>query len=881
MALPPEWRRVRRPQLGPAGIEQDVARELRAHLDLKIDELVAAGLTRSEAERAARSAFGDVGLIEAECVDVRQRRAVAQRRRDMFQDVTQDIRYGFRAFRRSPGFTAVAVLTLALGANAAIFSAVEAVMLRPLPFDDPSRLVAISPEPNASISKRTLAMLRERQRAFTAIAGYSRWGFTFTGRGEPELLAGATGTANLFATLGARAMLGRTFSADEDRPGHGAVVILSYGLWVRRFGADSSIVGRAITLNGEPQTIIGVMPREFEFPSHGTAVWTPAVIDAANANDYAAGYLLGVGRLRPGATVASATADLREAVAGIRATLPAQYDSTYGRLATVAPLRDAIVGRTRSTLILLFAAVGLVLLIGCANVMNLLLARGASREHELALRAALGAGRGRLVRQFLTESLLLAALGAGVGLLLAVWGTRLIGAGLPGDLVRVGEIAVDTRVLAFTALIATVVGILFGVVPALRAGRQQRLDGLRDGGRAGSGLARRRTMRALIVGEIALALMLAAGTGLVVRSFWRLRAESPGFRAEGVLALGVAAPGSIYESKAKQVALYDALIERLRAIPGVVSVGAVHLLPFGGSNWNPELVIEGRASSPGAPSPEVDWRVATPDYFRTMGIALRRGRMFTSADDSVSPAVAIINESLARRDFADTDPIGKRVRTFFEGKGGWASIIGVVADSKDQTLAGAARPQMYRPFAQYPLTGMAVMVRTTGDPMTVAPSARRALASIDADIPLERVRPLEDVVSDSIAQPRLLVMLLGTFGALALVLGAIGIYGVMAYAVVQRMREMGVRSALGAAPRDLFALVIGEALGLAAIGIALGAAAAFGLTGLLRSQLYAVSATDPATFAVAALGLVVVAIVASGLPALRATRVDPASVLRS
>jgi putative ABC transport system permease protein len=585
--------------------------------------------------------------------------------------------------------------------------------------------------------------------------------------------------------------------------------------------------------------------------------------------------------LRSSSTLEQATADLREAAATLRQTFPAQYDSTYGRLASVESLQDALVGRTQSTLFVLFAAVGLVLLIGCANVMNLLLARGAAREHELALRAALGAGRWRLVRQLLTESMLLALLGAALGLVFAVWGARLVGASLPDDLMRAGDIVVNARVLSFAALTAVIVGLVFGVVPALRAGRRSRLDSLRDGTRSSAAGSRRRTMRTLIVGEVALALMLATGTGLVLRSFWRLRAESPGFRPEGVLTLGVAAPGAIYDSQAKRVALYDALLERLRAIPGVTSVGAVHLLPFGGSNWNPELVVEGRATPPGAPSPAVAWRDATPDYFRTMGIALRRGRMFTAADDSASPRVALINEALARREFPGTDPLGKRVRTFFEGHDGWTTIVGVIADSKDQTLAGAARPQMYRPFAQSPLNSMSVMVRTTGEPMQVAPAARRALAAVDPDIPLERVRPLLAVVTESIAQPRLLVILLATFGALALVLGAIGIYGVMAYAVVQRTREIGVRSALGATPRDVLALVVGEALTLAVVGVALGVAGALALTGLLRSQLYAVSPTDPVTFLNASLGLLAVALLASAVPALRAMRVDPARVLRS
>ena len=883
MTLPPGWRRVRRPALGAGGVERDVTRELRSHLDMKVEELVAAGLPRTEAERVAKMAFGDLAVVEAECVGVRQRRAVTQRRSDMVHDIVQDVRFGARALRRSPGFATIAILTLglAIGANAAIFSAVDAVVLRPLPYRDPSRLVAVSLEPNASISKRTVVMLRERQRSFVELAGYSRWGFTLTGQGEPEVLAGATSTANLFTTLGAGAMIGRTFGADEDRPGRENVVVLSYGLWVRRFAADSSIVGRAIVLNGQPHTVVGVMPRGFEFPARGSALWTPTPIDAANTNDFSAGYLLGLARLRTSATVAQATADLRESAATLRRTLPAQYDSTYGRLASAEPLRDAIVGGTRSTLLVLFAAVALVLLIGCANVTNLLLARGAAREQELALRVALGAGRGRLVRQLLTESMLLAVLGAALGVIFAIWGARLVSAGLPRDLLGVGDIAVNGRVLSFAALTAMIVGLVFGVVPALRSGRRDRLDSLRDGTRSSAASSRRRTMRTLIVGEVALALMLATGTGLVLRSFWHLRAESPGFRADGVLTLGVSAPGAIYDSQAKRVALYAALLDRLRAIPGVTSVGAVQLLPFGGSNWNPELVIEGRISPPGAPSPEVDWRVATPDYFRTMGIALDRGRMFTATDDSASPRVAVINEALARRDFAGTDPLGKRVRTFFEGRDGWTTIIGVVADSKDQTLAGAARPQMYRPFAQSPFAGMSVMVRTTGDPMTFAPAARRALAAVDPSIPLERVRPLVDIVSESIAQPRLVVVLLGTFGALALVLGAIGIYGVMAYAVVQRAREIGIRSALGATPRDVLALVIGEALALAAIGVTLGIVGALALTGLLRSQLYAVSPTDPLTFVNASLGLLAVAMLASVLPALRAMRVDPARVLRT
>ncbi|HEX2190751.1 MAG TPA: ABC transporter permease [Longimicrobiaceae bacterium] len=792
----------------------------------------------------------------------------------------QDLRYAARALLRSPGFAAMAILTLALGigVNTTLFSTVDAVLLRPLPYADAGRLVSLwMNEPGASVNKETLEALRARTPSLQGLAGYSGWGFTLTGQGEPEALAGAKGTADLFRVLGARPLLGRTFLPEDGEPGRTPAVVLGHGLWRRRFGGDRGVVGRAITLDGNPAVVVGVMPAEFSFPTREAELWLPAPVDPANRGDYTTGYLTLVGRLRPGGSAEGAAAEARAVARGLRELHPDRYTDAFGREAAVVPLRDTLVGDTGAALLLLLGAVGFVLLIACLNVANLLLVRAAARGREMAVRAALGAGRGRVVRQLLTESSLLALLGGAAGLLLAYWGVQLLGGLLPAELPGADEVRIDARVLAFTAALSLGVGLLAGLAPALLASRTELGGALRERSGSGAGRGRWSWLRsALVPSQVALALVLTLGAGLMLRSFRELRAVDPGFRAGGVLTLRVLPPSAGYAEAERRVAYWDAVLSRLAALPGVESVGAIHLLPLGGSNWNPPLTIEGREDRP-----VVDWRVATPGYFATAGVPVLRGRGFTAADREGAPPVALVSATLARTLFPGEDPIGRRVHTGFEGKGNWVEIVGVVGDTRDQTLAGAPNPQMYRPQAQAAMNAMTVMVRSRLDPALLAPSAREAVWSVDRDVPVSDVQPLERVVAESIARPRLLVLLLGGFGALALLLGGIGIYGVVSYGADRRSREFGVRMALGARPGEVLRLVLAGAGRLAAVGLAAGVAASLALTRLLAGQLYGVRPTDPATYLAVAALLAAVVLLAAYLPARRATRVDPVVALRA
>jgi putative ABC transport system permease protein len=870
--------------LDPARIAHEVEGEIRFHIESRTRELVAAGMDARDAREAAARSFGDAAAVAAECRAVRLDHVRRQTRTESMRNILQDVRFAARVLRRTPGFTIVAVLTLALGigANTAIWGAVNAVLLRPLPFADPGRLVSLAVQPGASVSKATFVALRGQVPALADVASYSRWGFSLTGRGEPALLVGATSSANLFALLGRTALIGRALQAGDDRQGADPVVVLSYGLWQTRFGAAREIVGQTLTLNGKAHTVVGVMPPAFTFPVTSAALWTATILDPADAGDYTAGYLSLIGRLRPGGSIGAARDQLRDFARRRHAADPGRYPQSYGAAADVRSLRDDLTANVESALLMLLGAVAFVLLIACANVANLLLARAVVREREMAVRVALGAGRSRLVRQLVTESMLLSATGAVLGVALAYALIRVTGRALPADLAEAGGVSVDLRVLGITAGLAVIVGVLFGLAPAVAMLRRDPVEVLRAGGRSQSrGRMGGRTMRTLIVAEVALAMVLVTGAGLLLQSYMRLSAESPGFRTSGILTVTVAPPETQYADPARRRAFLAAVTERIGALPSVVSVGAVHLLPFGGSNWNPELVIEGRPPAADGSRPEVDWRVVTPEFFATMAIPLVRGRLFTSTDGPDGQAAALVNTTLARTLFPGEDPIGRRIRTFFERKDGWVTIVGVVGDTKDQSLALAPRPQMYRPFAQYPMVGMALMVRTTLAPSSIAQSVRSAIWSVDRDVPIERLDPLGNVVGDSIAQSRLAVSLLGAFGALALVLGAIGIYGVMSYAVAQRTRELGLRLALGAVASDVVRLVLRDAATLSLLGLGLGAAAALAVTRVLVTQLHGVRPTDPATFVGAALLLGATSVAASLRPAWRAGRVEPAQSMRS
>ena len=849
--------------------ESDLDRELRFHLEMETAANLELGMSPEDARRAALLSFGGMEKAKEECRDASGLR--------WLETLGQDLRYGARLLARSPGFTAAAVLTLALGigANTAIFSVADAVFLRPLPFAEPERLTAIWLDAtDSSVSKAQYAEVRAAK-SFEDVAAYSAWGFSLTGAGEPEQLKGARVTTNLFRLLGIRPALGRGFIPEEGTPGRGRVAVLGHGLWHRRFAADPQIAGKAITLNGEKYTVVGVMPAGFHFPERDFSdLWLPLTMDPAG-EDYNVGYLLEVGRLAPGVSTARATAEVREIVRRLRKDDPEAEGLAESR---VVPLQSELAGDLRPALLVLLAAVGFVLLIACVNVANLLLARASVRQQEIAVRLALGAGRSRLLRQLLTESVLLAGLGCAAGVLFAMVGVGPLAEGFLAGAPRLNEVAVDGRILLFSIALSLAAGLLFGLVPALRSSAPDLQSGLKEGGRSGGGNpARQRLRSALVVTEIALALVLVAGAGLLIQSLWRLYRVDPGFRADNVLSFRLSLPSARYAEDPQVRAFYESVLERLAGLPGVLSAGAVHLTPLGGSNWNPSLRVEGRA---GKVLGSVDWRVATPGYFRTVGIPLLAGRAFDGSDRADASGVALVNQTFARRVFPGESPLGRRINTGFEGKDEWVTIVGVIGDVKHHGLAVPPEPEMYRPFAQNPIGSMTVMLRTSSDPLGVAADARKAVWDLDGDVPVSEVQPLEDVVAKSMAQPRSVTALLAVFAGIALLLGAVGIYGVMAYAVAHRRHEIGIRMALGARRGDVLRLILVQGAVLALLGLLAGLPLTAAATRLLRSLLFGIAPTDPLTLAGVSLLLALVALLASYLPARRAMEVDPVQALR-
>ena len=785
--------------------------------------------------------------------------------------------------RRSPGFGVVATLTLALGIgiNTTIFSGISALLLRPLPYAHAERLVDFRPlGPNQTTNKAMLVQLRERLSSFDAIASYNRWTFTLTGDGQAERVPAVRATGNVFDVLGANPLLGRTLLASDSAPGAERVVVLSYRFWQRRLDGDPSVVGRTLHLNeggstGGPTRVVGVMPADFAFPAATDELWAPNPLDTAG-RDYNTSYLELLGRLAPGVNIAAAEREISATLTGLCAETAGCDAKRLGK-PRILPLRDVLVGAVQPVMLLLLGAVGFVLLIACANVANLLLARAAARERELAIRAALGAGRLRVARQLLTESLAVAVIGGVTGVVTAAWASSLLRAALPTELIGAADIRVDLRVLAFAVAAVVVAAVLAGIFPAVGATRTQLHGALLDRGASGTSRTRRRALGVLVVTEFALALVLAIGAGLMIRTFANLSAESPGFDRAGVLSLSVSPPSS-YDGPASR-RFWRELLDRVRTLPGVQSAGAIHLLPLGLSNWVNAFLIEDRPLPQGDPPREIDWRSTTPGYFETLRIPLVRGRLFTDQEHEAAAWVVVINDTAAKRYFAGEDPIGRRVRTpTFEGND-WATIVGVVGDTKDQTLAAPARPQMYRLQAPF-VPAMTLMVRAAGDPLQLVGPIREVVRAIDADVAVGDFQSLEHVVGDSIAQPRLLTRLLFGFGALALLLGAVGLYGVMAYGTLQRTREFGVRLALGAGTREVLGLVARDALRLVGIGAVIGLVGALAMSRVLKSQLYEVSAVDPVVFAGAAAVLAAVALAAALVPALRAARTDPAEALR-
>jgi putative ABC transport system permease protein len=806
-------------------------------------------------------------------------------RQRLEDDMFQDLRFGARMLWKNPGFTLIAVLTLALGigANTAIFSVVNAVLLRPLPFPEPERLIRLWESnagrglPEFSASAPNFADWRKRQSAFEQLAAYEFATFNFTGSGEPERVAALSVTANLFPALGVLPTQGRNFLPEEEQSGRNRVVILSDDLWQRRFGADTQLIGRQIQLNGESYTVVGVMPPRFQL-TQGTEVWVPLMLDPAvqpwradrsNHNIHV------IGRLKPGVSFAQAQAALDTIARQLEQQYPKSNAGWGVRLRT---FYDWLVpGEIRRSVFVLFAAVGFVLLIACANVANLLLARASTRQREMAIRAALGASRARVMRQLLTESLLLAALGGLAGALLARWGTELIKTGTALNIPRLNETRLDAKVLGFTLIVALLTGLVFGLAPAWQAAKLNLNETLKEGGRSSG--ARQRLRGALVVGEVALALVLLLGAGLMIRSFARLQNVPLGFAPENVLTMQVNLPGSKYGEQATRVNFFDQLLERLRTVPGVTDAAAVTQPPLSGSvGWAQEITLEGREAAPADVKLSARAFAVTPRYFQTMGIPLLQGRDFTEQDRADAPLSLIVSESFARRCWPNEDAVGKRFRTSAFDLFG--TVVGVVGNVRNVSLESEGGPAFYFSYGRLGMPGLVVVVRTVAPPETMAAALRAQVYALDRELPVYNVRALTQFVANAAGQPRFQTLLLSLFGGVALLLAALGIYGVTAYAVAQRTHEIGVRMALGARAGEVLRLVIGQGMNLALIGVLIGLGGALALTRLMKTLLFGVSATDPLTFVTLALLLIGVALVACYLPARRATKIDPLRALR-
>jgi putative ABC transport system permease protein len=783
---------------------------------------------------------------------------------------------------KNPGFAVVAVIALALGigANTAIFSVVNTVLLRSLPYDDPDRLMIVRENKlpqfsEFSISPGNFLDWQKQSDSFEKMAAINYAAYNLAaGDADPERLRGARVSAGLFEMLGAKPVEGRTFLDEEDQPGRENVVILSSGLWKRRFGSDPNIVGQTITLSAASYTVIGIMPSTFQFPDRDIELWTPIAFTAGQAQQHGSHYLSVIGRLKRDVTVQQADVELKT----IAARLAEQYPGTNAGWSTnVFPMQEYEVRDIRSGLIFLLGAVALVLLIACANVANLLLARSTARQKEMAIRSALGASRWRVIRQLLTESILLALLGGGVGLLLAFWGLESLLALAPEDLPRIKDVSLDARVLGFTLVVTLMTGVIFGMAPSLHASSPKLNETLKEAGR-GTTSGRHRVRNSLVVVEVALALMLLICSGLMIRSFIRLQRVNPGFNPDNALAVNIALPGRKYRNSDNQLAFFTQLLERTSALPGVVAVGATQSLPIQG-DYLLGFYIQGRPPAPPGEDKSTNYYAVTPDYFKAMGIRLLRGRYFTDRDNSKAPPVAIINETMANQYFPDEDPIGKAIHVT-QGPEKFREIVGIVADVKQYGLARPSPLQTYEPYSQMPFGSVSLVVRTDGDPTSLSGAIRSEVLAIDNEQPVSRIRTLNQIISDSVQQQRFLMLLLGVFAAVALILAAVGLYGVMSYAVTQRTHEIGIRMALGASGGNVLRLIVGHGMLLALVGVLIGLAGAFVLTRLMETLLFSTSTTDPLTFAILSLLLTGVALVACLAPARRATKVDPMLALR-
>jgi predicted permease len=877
-------------------IERELSDELDAYLEALVGEKVAAGSTPEAARRAALLDLGGADQVKERVRDARAG--------SFLDTLFQDARFGLRILRKNPAFTLIAVLTLCLGigANTAVFSVVNTVLFRPLPFAQSDRLVMLwqsYPERGLSIwrmSQANFLAYREQARSFEALAAYTRTGYNASGGSAPARLEAMNVSAGFFEVLRVRPRLGRTFRTGEDAPGRRSICVLSHAAWQRLFGGNPAALGRSLSLNNVPTEIVGVMPADFRWPGPQVDLWVPLDLSRERTSPF---NLLGIARLRPGVQPATGQSEVTHILRTIGGTDPAFIGSnTVAPLqadlhATVTPLHEAVTGQSRKPLLVLLGSVALVLLIACANVANLLLGRSTARAREISMRFALGASRARVVRQLLTECLLLGAIGCAAGLALAGWGLDAVRRLPLGGIPRLNEVRLDPAVLAFTSAIGLLAALLFGLVPALRLGRPGApLERQRES-RSTVSAGARATNGALVAVQFALSLVLLVGTGLLLKSFHRMVTVEPGFRTEDVLTLRLYVPPQSpagYENPfasasgaegVRVLAFYRGVEERLRGLPGVRAAGLVSGLPFTGDVNADGTIVEGHEPSPGDAAEVRQILTASPGYFRALGISLLQGRDFSDSDRADSVPVAIVDQAMAGRDWPNRSALGGRIRfSWDEGENAWMTVIGVVSDIRDVTLARGTEPHLYLPLAQSPQRRMSLVVRTEGEPTAAAATIREAIRGVEPAIPPFDVQSMEQNLGASLFQERFTNVLLSGFAALSLLLAAAGIYGVMSLEVSSRLKELAIRTALGARPREIFGLILRRGTKLAVAGLAAGCIGALALTRLLKNLLFEVTPTDPATYSAVIGLLVAVAILACALPAHRATRVDPIAALR-
>ena len=865
---------------------EDVESELRFHLEMRAQELIGRGMSADRAGAEAERQFGDVEFTKQYMRRMDMGHEGEQRRAEWLGELRQDTRYALRTLLRTRGFAAVAIATLALGigANTAIFSVVNGILLRPLPFPRPEQLLKVWSANNAAGSSKAPVSpldLDDWRAQRTVLADLGGWfyqpngsGIDLTGQGEPQRLEATFVTPGFFGTLGVPPLAGRVPHDDEMvRGANDKLVVLSYGFWQRQFAGAHSVLGSKLLLGGDPYQVVGVMPPSFSFPSERVEVFIPysTIPDHAIPRIRPVRILDVVARLKAGATIEQARAEM----AGITRRLADEYreDKNWDG-ATVAPLHDAIVGSVRTALLVLLGAVAFVLLMACVNVASLLLARAGSRQQEVAIRAALGAGRGRLVRQLLTESIVLALAGGMLGLVIAWFGTRFLLLLSRGQLPRTLDVAMDGRVLLFSLALSVLTGLLFGLVPALRISAPALQGTLREGGRGLAGGFSQRLRNALVVSEIALAVVLVVGAGLMARSFVRLLDVNPGFRPERLLVINFTMSTTRHEHYQQ---FYRDVIDKVRTIPGVLSVGAAKDVPIRGTGERVGFLPPGLVLRPGDDAPSAQMLNISDGYFKTIGAPLLAGREFLPHERADTPWVAIVNQAFVKQYFPNRSAIGQALQL---GNALRTEIIGVVGDIRQAAIDEPAKPTIYLDNMQNSRVRVNLVVRTPGEPLAITRRVEDAIWSLDREQTITSVFTFDDVMSEAVARPRLLTVLLGLFGALGLLLGSLGIYGVLAYLVSQRQREIGVRIALGAQSRDVLRLVVGRGLVLAVAGVVIGIVGAFALTRFMQGVLYGVGATDPLTFLAVAVGLLGVAILASWLPARRAAAVDPAVAIR-